>query len=114
MSLSFCVRDIAEGRVAIDDVAFLTTGTCARTPADWEEVFATYRSVYWRRCAQEAEAIARQLIAEGRILQPRLEDQAPLFGQHSRRAALAKAERDGTLPDYWLPLDEAAVLARGH
>lgn len=80
LSVSFCVRDIATGKVAYDDVAKIIAGT--RVPeGEWEEVIGRYNQVYWRKLP-EAEAIFRRLLAEGKVTQPRLETgMAPYIGQ---------------------------------
>ena len=102
LSLSFCVREIAQGKVPFEDVAFLSTGTCIATPDDLEFVIADYRRTYWRDCGDEAARITRILFNEGRVLQPKLEGQTPLFAHHSRTQAMNEALERGTLPDYWL------------
>lgn len=71
LSISFCVRDIAEGRVALEEVDKIIAGTKVANPEDWEEVLATYREIYWKRCSN-ATAIFRTLLAAGKIEQPRL------------------------------------------
>jgi len=74
LSLSFCIRDIATGKVPIGDVEKLVVGT--KTPDDeaFESVLQQYCEYYWYECAEEAVEIARRLRAEGKIEQPRLEN----------------------------------------
>ncbi len=79
LSVSFCVRDIASGKVSIDDVEKIIAGTCVSTPEHWEEVIKSYMESYWSFGGQEStpeacEQICRQLLAEGKIEQPRLAD----------------------------------------
>jgi hypothetical protein len=74
-SLSFCVRDIARGLVAIDDVVVIVTGTQYRNNVEFMTLLAQYKKAYWgkddpEKCAQ----IAVQLNRLGKIHQPRLID----------------------------------------
>lgn len=98
LSLSFCVRDIMDGKVAIDDVQFITSGTHATCPEDWDEVIATYRKAYWYKDPDRGEVIARYFIGNGLILQPRMEGNRPLF--------------HNSLDRKWIPVDEFNRLAR--
>jgi len=70
-SLSFCVKDIARGKVGIGDVWKIVAGTYV-TDGDWEEVLESYAQIYWYDFPDEAVAIARRLITTGRIEQPRV------------------------------------------
>jgi hypothetical protein len=72
LSVSFCIKDIAMGKVSIDDVERIEAGTHAETDADWEEVIKAYRELYWQEFPDAAEAILRDLFAQGKIEQPRL------------------------------------------
>ena len=79
LSVSFCVRDIARGKVAYDDVAKIVAGT--KVPdGDWEDTIRRYNEIYWRELP-EAEGIFRRLLAEGKVTQPRLTTgKAPYVG----------------------------------
>jgi len=88
LSLSFCIRDIVEGKVAVEDVRFISAGTCARSKEDWLEVLNSYEKNYWYKQPLECIKLAQQFIVEGRIIQPRLEDQRPCGG-------------GGVYPSYW-------------
>ena len=72
LSLSFCVADIAAGLVGVDAVERIVASTAATTPEDYDLVIAGYRETYWRDNPDRCEVIARQLIAEGKVEQPRL------------------------------------------
>lgn len=74
LSLSFCVRDIAEGRVRIEDVEVIVTNTCARTSQDWTRLIDQYSRTYWRGCADRAVRVLEILLASNRIVQPRVDD----------------------------------------
>lgn len=72
LSLSFCIREIAEGKVKISKVAKIIAGTCAANDADWDDVIARYRTTYWSNCPTECESALYWLKSEGLIEQPRL------------------------------------------
>jgi hypothetical protein len=64
LSVSFCVRDIAEGKVPLEEVDCIFSGTCARAQEDWDVVIDRYKSVYWQKFPDKAESIIRTLIAQ--------------------------------------------------
>ena len=74
LSLSFCVKDILAGAVAIDDVAMIVTNTAAETDDDWRALLEHYGARYWRADPARGQAIAEALRASGRVEQPRLTD----------------------------------------
>lgn len=78
LSLSFCIKDIIAGKVDINDVAFFSTGTCARTPEDWADVELIYRETYWGNNPELASSILHSFLDRGLILQPRLEGNHPV------------------------------------
>lgn len=73
LSLSGCVNDIINGKVALEDVQFISSGTKCSEPEHWESVIDSYRTYFWRKNPAEGERIARLLISSGLIIQPRLE-----------------------------------------
>jgi hypothetical protein len=75
LSLSFCVRDIMDGKVAEGDVEKIITMTKCATDADWQKLIDAYRVVYWRDYERDAvAALLHRLWAQGKIEQPRLAD----------------------------------------
>lgn len=72
LSLSFCVRDLANGDVDLDDVEKIIAGTAAENDADWEWLVGEYQKTYWSRHPARSATIARTLRLEGKIFQPRL------------------------------------------
>ena len=76
-SLGRCIRDIVNGEVAYDDVAFIITGTALR---DAEAVEYCVDEYMWRRDYLEGldkdqcTHIALSLYKEGKIFQPRLQN----------------------------------------
>lgn len=77
LSLSFCIMDIVEGRVSLDQVERIIAGTCARTAEDWDHVVGVYRLAYWGKDPDRAERIARTMIKLGKVDQPRTRGEAP-------------------------------------
>lgn len=72
LSLSFCVADIVLGKVALDDVHLIIANTKCATQEDWEFAIARYRQTRWAFAPDECEQVARQLIADDKVTQPRL------------------------------------------
>lgn len=74
LSLSFCVRDIAEGLVELSAVDKIITATRIVSEDDWNTVIQQYQQVYWRHCPDIAATIVLELRVSGKIEQPRLLD----------------------------------------
>ena len=72
LSLSFCIKDMANGVVSPDEVEKIICGTIARPGEELDEVISMYRSTYWKGNPDIAEQLVRKLLAEGKIEQPRL------------------------------------------
>jgi hypothetical protein len=72
LSLSFCINDVVNGRVSVEQIDKIITGTCALTDDHWEEVISDYRETYWAKDPDRAERIVRTLISLGKIEQPRI------------------------------------------
>lgn len=72
LSLSFCIQDIIDGLVNIDDVERLVTGT-RWTEADIQERLDYYCTNYWNSNPELARQVFWQLWNSGRIEQPRLQ-----------------------------------------
>jgi hypothetical protein len=73
LSLSFCIKDICDGKVAFDDVAVIITNTRANDAVDWRRLTESYSRSYWSQIPNAA-AMADRLRRMGRIVQPRLDD----------------------------------------
>lgn len=71
-SLSFCVRDIAAGLVAEDEISQIIAGTRCPDEKTFRLVVNSYKEVYWDEFPDEAEEIALRLYADGKIDQPHL------------------------------------------
>lgn len=76
LSMSFCFRDMAEGKVNPALVINVICGTNT-TVGSLDSLIRSYRESYWRHCADEAERLVRQFWAEGRIYEPRAHGQEP-------------------------------------
>lgn len=100
LSVSFCIRDIAWGKVELGDVRCIMAGTCARSMQDWQFVADEYCRVYWKDCAEDACMILNHLLHENLIVQPRLEDKRPIT-YHG--AVLYQGDM---LPNYWSNTDQ--------
>jgi hypothetical protein len=74
LSLSFCVRDIAVGKIAIEEVAGIVCGTrCMHTPETWEEVMEGYAKTAWHKNPEYCVLIARRLRTANKLWEPRQE-----------------------------------------
>jgi hypothetical protein len=67
LSVSLCIRDIANGKVNIEDVDQIIGGTCCRTPEDWTGLVYQYCKTYWSGVEDLAVGILTILIRDGRI-----------------------------------------------
>ncbi len=65
--------DILEGTVALENVETIIASTTAANPQKWDELIERYKTSYWAETPEQAEKIVRQLLVEGRIVQPRLQ-----------------------------------------
>lgn len=72
LSLSYCVSDIINGRVALADVAFIVSGTRIRDAEDLADVLDTYARNYWSNLPQLGRSVAMELWDAGKIIQPRV------------------------------------------
>jgi len=79
-SLGGCVREIFEGKIRERDVIRIIAGTKVEKPDEWQPVLNQYKTAYWHENPDEGEAIAKRLIAAGKIYQPRLQGKI-LLGQ---------------------------------
>lgn len=77
-SLSFCVKDIMEGKVKLEDVILIITGTNAWGQKSWEDLIVMYKESYWRADPTKGMQIANHLLFTGRIFQPRASNHEPL------------------------------------
>ena len=95
-SLSRCVLDIAEGRVDLEDVMILITGTHFDPTLDdqWDNIWAGYayeeRAVWGglRHMEDGVRAIVLQLWHDGKIHQPRKFGSQPHRARHHWREVI--------------------------
>ena len=73
-SLSFCVCDIMNGAVQIEDVQQIVTNTSADNEQQWDRLIHEYCKTYWHTDPRLAQKIVQQLRDEGKISQPRIHD----------------------------------------
>ncbi len=76
-SLSRCVKDIIEGKVAYSQVDVIITGTKALTVRDWEGLIRSYKSQYWQSDPDQAIGVVAKLLSEGKVIQPRVDGNMP-------------------------------------
>ena len=101
LSLSGCVRQIADGKVKIDDVEKVISGCLVRTMDDFINVIGEYMHIAWNY-NPECEGIAFALYEQGKIEFPRAEYlDAPLV---AGGIWCSEAEFDPVLGD-WLYTD---------
>jgi hypothetical protein len=74
LSLSFCVRDIMEGKIDEDRVMTIIAGTKFKDYEGWKRVIEVYSKTYWKSNPVATE-IANRLMVQGKIVQPRLQEQ---------------------------------------
>jgi hypothetical protein len=60
-SLSFCIKDIVEEKVNIEDVHHIVTGCSPCSEQDVEDIVLQYEQVYWRKYAKEARETLNEL-----------------------------------------------------
>jgi len=75
-SLGRCVRDIVNGVVDINDVAWIIASTCIRDEVGLEQVIKSYTmepGYLLGLDEAECQRIAADLYTSGRVLQPRLQ-----------------------------------------
>jgi hypothetical protein len=77
LSVSFCIRDILEGKVKEEEVSKIIAGTCVVRPMDWHAVADSYSRSYWFNDPSTARAILWRLLERGIIEQPRVRDKQP-------------------------------------
>ena len=73
-SLSFCIKGILEGKVALDQVDYIIARTKCRSEGDWESLIKSYSTSYWEKDPDKARKILQRLLSEGKIIQPCLSD----------------------------------------
>jgi hypothetical protein len=85
LSVSFCIRDIVDGKMPLSGVEKIIGGTKALNDADWENVISRYQQVYWKKFPLRAAALCRWLVKAGKIEQPRCNPEGsqavPCIGQ---------------------------------
>lgn len=86
VGFSSCVCDIALGVHHVDEVTKIISGTRATTDDHWEQILDRCKGKHWSSLGCDpaiAEKIARQLLSEGKIEQPRLRNEGctPIFGK---------------------------------
>ena len=74
LSISLCILAIIEGKINACDVVKIIGSTRARNKPEWRDVLKIYKQSYWHKNPIGAAKILRRFIAEGRVEQPRLQN----------------------------------------
>ena len=72
ISLSFCVRDIIEGKVQIEDVKEIVAGCRCEDNRDFYSLLERYAENYWYDNPGFGKNVAIQLWEDNKIIMPRL------------------------------------------
>lgn len=72
LSLSYCIKDLINGRVDKNDVMFIVSGTRIMCKHDLDCVLANYAKYEWQENPENAMSLARELYNRGMIIQPRV------------------------------------------
>lgn len=57
LSVSFCIRDICEGNIALEDVSYIIPGfNVVQSP---EQIFNNYKDIYWRKTPNALEILQK-------------------------------------------------------
>ena len=84
LSLSFCVKEIMQGKVELASVDCIISGTAIRTEEQFQKACNTYCETYWSKNPEQGKFIAKYLWDTKRIHQPRLDsDQDRLPSWHN-------------------------------
>lgn len=76
LSLSFCVRDIANGKVKLEDVEKIITGARYTTIREFEDILNQYLVIPWNNDPRCIEVVCK-LQFNNKIHQPRLDKSNP-------------------------------------
>ena len=71
LSLSFCVKDIVNGRVKLEEVSHIVTACKFANSEDLQVIIDIYKGVYWEGKEDEGERVAKYLFEKGKLLSPR-------------------------------------------
>ncbi|MEK7510895.1 MAG: hypothetical protein AAB582_01505 [Patescibacteria group bacterium] len=93
LSLSTCIWDVFENNIDPDSIEKIIARTACRTPEEWERVILDYRRRDWWEFPEKAEELARKLLAEGKIEQPRLDPINPRMPIMGRKRIWVKSGR---------------------
>ena len=72
LSVSSCVLDIVEGKVAYEDVEKILGGTRVTTLTGLERLLNNYSELYWDRNPDACVAMFRRLQMDRKLEQPRI------------------------------------------
>lgn len=61
LSISFCVRDICEGRVSFDDVSFIIPGMDLNENNTIWDVYERYKQSYWSKFPEQSRLVLERI-----------------------------------------------------
>ena len=83
-SLSFCIKDICEGRVKIEEVKHIISGCSPQNENDVQDILNQYTKIYWKDYPTQAREVFQTLRANHRIMWCSTFEKCPVcFGSHS-------------------------------
>lgn len=74
LSISLCIASMVRGEIPPSNVKKIIASTCCADDGVWDDVIASYKDSYWTDFPDEAEVLLRKFIKEGKVEQPRLND----------------------------------------
>jgi hypothetical protein len=109
LSLSSCIDDILCDRVMVENVAFLITSTCARTPEEWEELITIYCGGYtnWGKHPAMARYWVDTFLLNGLLIQPRVSGMPTVIDNPEVPNVYDARDYDHAEINYypWIPLE---------
>lgn len=61
LSVSFCIQDICEGRIPLEEVAFIIPRFQLEGPEHLQKVWERYCQVYWKKFPEKARQVLDQV-----------------------------------------------------
>jgi hypothetical protein len=81
LSVSFCVRDIAAGKVNLDEVEEIIAGTRVASWRRQKHLIRIYLRTYWQDNAEACEKVYRQLVSNTKRAMRGVDPKGPIIVQ---------------------------------
>ena len=72
LSLTYCIRDIIEDKITVDQVVCIITGTKLHSDEEWDRVLRGSAEAHWKKNPVAGMMIARYFKDKDLLIQPRL------------------------------------------